>query len=72
MDNNSGDSLTNRKGPEPHNFALLLAVLTAHCARLAMSVISILELASNCYISDIIDIIHHMMDDMDYIRDATV
>ena len=46
--------VTNRKGPEPHDFALLLAVLTAHCARLAMSVISILELASNCYISDII------------------
>ena len=63
MDNNFGDSLvTNRKGPEPHDFALLLAVLTAHYARLAMSVISILELASNCYISDIIDIIHHMMD----------
>ena len=63
MDNNFGDSLvTNRKGPEPHDFALLLAVLTAHCARLAMSVISILELASNCYISDIIDIVHHMMD----------
>ena len=62
MDNNFGDSLiTNRKGPEPHDFALL-AVLTAHCARLAMSVISILELASNCYISDIIDIVHHMMD----------
>ena len=63
MDNNFGDSLvTNRKGPEPHDFALLLAVLTAHCARLAMSVISILELASNCYISDIIDIVHLMMD----------
>ena len=63
MDNNFGDSLvTNRKGPELHDFALLLAVLTAHCARLAMSVISILELASNSYISDIIDIVHHMMD----------
>ena len=63
MDNNFGDSLvTNRKGPEPHDFALLLAVLTAHCARLAMSVISILELASNCYISDIINIVHLRMD----------
>ena len=61
MDNNFGDSLvTNRKGLEPHDFALLLAVLTAHCARLA--VISILEVASNCYISDIIDIVHLMMD----------
>ena len=63
MDNNFGDSLvTNRKGPEPHDFALLLAVLTAHCARLAVSVISILELASNCNISNIIDIVHLMMD----------
>ena len=63
MGNNFGDLFTtNRKGPEPHDFALLLAVLTAHCTRLAMSVISILELASNCYISDIIDIVHLMMD----------
>ena len=63
MDNNFGDSLViNRKGPEPHEFALLLAVLTAHCARLAVSVISILELASNCYISDIRDIVHLIMD----------
>lgn len=76
MDNNFGDSLvTNRKGPEPHEFALLLAVLTAHCARLAISVISILELASNCYISDIIDIVHLMMDmhhmtDTHYVMDT--
>ena len=63
MDNNFGDSLvTNRKGPEPHDFFLLFAVVTAHCARLAMSVISILELASNCYISDIINIVHLRMD----------
>ena len=63
MDNNFGGSLvTNRKGSEPHDFALLLAVLTAHCTRLAMLVISILELASNCCISDIIHIVHHMMD----------
>ena len=61
MGNNFGDLFTtNRKGPEPHDFALLLAVLTAHCAfaRLVMSFISILELESNCYISDIIDIVH--------------
>ena len=78
MDNNFGDSLvTNRKGPEPHDFALLLAVLTAHCTRLAMSVISILELASNCYNSDIIDIVHlmsmmdtHHMMDMHHMMDT--
>ena len=53
MDNNFGDSLvTNRKGPESHDFALLLA----------MSAISILELASNSYISDIMDIVHLMLD----------
>ena len=39
-----------------------LTVLTAHCARLAMSVILILELASNFYTSDIIGIVHLMMD----------
>ena len=76
MYNNFGDPLViNRKGPKPHDFALLLAVLTAHCARLAMSVISILELASNCYISDIINIVHHMMDmhhmiDTHYVMDT--
>ena len=63
MYNNFGDIfVTNRKGPEPHDFALLLAVLTAHCARLAMSVISNPDLTSNFYISDIINIVHHMMD----------
>jgi len=62
LDNNFGDSLlTNRKESKPYDFALLLVVLTVHCARLAMSVISILELASSCYISDIIDIVHLMM-----------
>ena len=48
MCNNFGDLfVTNRKGTEP---------LTAHCTRLAMSI------TSNFYSSDVIDIVHHMMD----------
>ena len=71
MGNNFGDLfVTNRKGPKLGYFAPLLAELAALYAKLAMSVISIPHLTSNFYISDIVDIVQHMIDTHHMIRGA--